>query len=143
MMSRIFEFLDTVFFVLRKRPDQITCLHLYHHSIVPIICWISFKYNGMIPMIRLFLLLNTTVHTFTYAYFALTSVIPALRTHLWIKRSVIQMEILQFVILSVYGLILYYKQTGYPMIWFGFVVGQTPLFFLLFYNFYRKTNKKY
>ena len=143
MIARIGEFFDTVFFVLRKKPEQITSLHLYHHSIVPIVCWVSFKHNGMIPFIRLFLFINTTMHTITYTYFAISAVIPALKTHLWLKRVIIKLEILQFVILGIYGLILYFKQTGYPMLWFGLTVGQTPLFFFfLFFNFYSNKNKK-
>ena len=137
------EFMDTIFFVLRKRWHQITRLHLYHHSIVPIVCWLSFKHNGMIPYIRLYLFLNCTVHMFVYSYFLITSILPALKTHLWLKRSLIKLEILQFIVLGVYGVVLYFKQTGYPMVWFGFTVGQMPLFFVLFCNFYKnKKNKK-
>ena len=31
-ISKIVDFLDTVFFILRKKDNQITFLHLYHHT---------------------------------------------------------------------------------------------------------------
>ena len=34
-MSRFLDMLDTVFFVLRKKNNQVTFLHVYHHTAVP------------------------------------------------------------------------------------------------------------
>jgi hypothetical protein len=36
-MSRFADMLDTVFFVLRKKNNQITFLHVYHHTAVPLL----------------------------------------------------------------------------------------------------------
>lgn len=36
-LSKYVDLLDTVFFVLRKKYSQITPLHLYHHTAVPIL----------------------------------------------------------------------------------------------------------
>lgn len=43
-MAKIMELLDTVFFVLRKKNSQVTFLHLYHHSLMPICSFIGVKY---------------------------------------------------------------------------------------------------
>lgn len=40
-MSKFVDFMDTFFFVFRKKYNQISFLHLYHHVSVPIIGWIS------------------------------------------------------------------------------------------------------
>lgn len=37
--SKLIEFLDTVFFVLRKKTSQITFLHVYHHASMFNIWW--------------------------------------------------------------------------------------------------------
>lgn len=42
-LTRYAEWLDTVFFVLRKRNSQLTFLHLYHHSIVPLLGWYGYR----------------------------------------------------------------------------------------------------
>ena len=44
-MTRFMDLLDTVFFALRKKDSQITFLHLYHHTVVPILCWLCLKVN--------------------------------------------------------------------------------------------------
>lgn len=43
-LSKLTEFADTTFFVLRKKKSQITMLHLYHHSLTPLEAWILVKF---------------------------------------------------------------------------------------------------
>lgn len=43
-LSKLTEFADTVFFVLRKKKSQITWLHLYHHSLTPMEAWLLVKF---------------------------------------------------------------------------------------------------
>lgn len=43
-LSKLTEFADTIFFVLRKKKSQVTWLHLYHHSLTPIEAWILVKF---------------------------------------------------------------------------------------------------
>jgi hypothetical protein len=40
-ISKFTEFFDTFFFVLRKRYDQVSTLHIIHHGIMPFSgeCW--------------------------------------------------------------------------------------------------------
>lgn len=42
--SKLSEFADTIFFVLRKKKSQITWLHLYHHSLTPFEAWLLVKF---------------------------------------------------------------------------------------------------
>lgn len=42
--SKLIELLDTVFFLLRKKTRQISFLHVYHHSTMPILWWIGVKW---------------------------------------------------------------------------------------------------
>lgn len=47
-LSKLTEFADTVFFVLRKKKTQITWLHLYHHALTPMEAWLLVKFiSGM------------------------------------------------------------------------------------------------
>lgn len=43
-MCKVTELLDTVFFVLRKKQNQISFLHVYHHTLMPICGFIGLKY---------------------------------------------------------------------------------------------------
>ena len=42
--SKIIEFFDTFFFILRKKNNQITVLHIYHHSTMVCLWWIGTKW---------------------------------------------------------------------------------------------------
>lgn len=43
-LSKLTEFCDTIFFVLRKKKTQITWLHLYHHALTPMEAWLLVKF---------------------------------------------------------------------------------------------------
>ena len=43
-MAKIIELLDTVFFVLRKKYSQVSFLHLYHHTLMPVCSFVGVKY---------------------------------------------------------------------------------------------------
>jgi len=42
--SKLLEFIDTIFFVLRKKNGQISFLHVYHHATMFPIWWIGVKW---------------------------------------------------------------------------------------------------
>lgn len=42
--SKVIDLLDTIFFVMRKKQNQITFLHVYHHSITALFSWGYLKF---------------------------------------------------------------------------------------------------
>lgn len=44
-MSRIIDIADTVFIILRKKFDQLSFLHVYHHFIMLVLPWFYLKYT--------------------------------------------------------------------------------------------------
>src|SRR5580698_5469398 len=98
--------------------------------------------NPMAPIIRLFIIINTLIHVLMYTYYWLSSYGPAVQKHLWWKKYITLMQIIQFIVCGSYGVVLYFLQTGYPMGWFVAIVGQNPIFIVLFYRFYSQSYKK-
>jgi elongation of very long chain fatty acids protein 6 len=66
-ISKLYELGDTLFIVLRKQP--LIFLHWYHHVTVFIYVWYS--YTDHTAPGRWFMVMNYTVHSFMYTYYAL------------------------------------------------------------------------
>jgi hypothetical protein len=43
-MTKVFDLIDTVVFVLRKKPNQITFLHVFHHISMVVNGWVGVKF---------------------------------------------------------------------------------------------------
>ncbi|XP_055611987.1 elongation of very long chain fatty acids protein 7-like [Uranotaenia lowii] len=72
MCLRMVELIETIFFVLRKKQNQVSALHVYHHISTFLIVWWSLKlslsYQEMSIMV-----LNSIVHIIMYSYYLLSS----------------------------------------------------------------------
>ncbi|KAI1309051.1 Elongation of very long chain fatty acids protein 1 [Halotydeus destructor] len=95
---KIFDLLDTVFFILRKKHNQVTVLHVVHHAIMPLttvfaakVCWNSF--------IGAIVLLNSFVHVLMYTYYFLSSFGPEMQPYLWWKKHLTAIQLIQFTVL--------------------------------------------
>lgn len=137
-MTRFLDLFDTVFFVLRKKNNQITFLHLYHHTLVPIIGYMTMKIAPQAPVVGLFLMFNTFIHSVMYLYYALAAFGPHLQKYLWWKKYITQLQLIQFATCGIYGIFMVFLQEGFPpgLFWLGFA--QNPFFFYMFYDFYKK-----
>lgn len=119
---RLSEYLDTIFFTLRKKQNQVTFLHVFHHAFVPMYAfWVlrtaPLRYNVFI------ILINSFIHVLMYFYYFLATfqqpqdssgtrkesdpgIIMAIITQLLkFKKYMTQLQILQFVALAVYSFI--------------------------------------
>ncbi|XP_022110900.1 elongation of very long chain fatty acids protein 6-like [Acanthaster planci] len=67
VLSKLPELGDTVFIVLRKQ--KLIFLHWYHHITVLIYSW--YTYPQLVAPSRYFVLMNFTVHSLMYTYYAL------------------------------------------------------------------------
>ena len=100
--SKFIEFADTVFMVLRKKNQQVSKLHVIHHSVVPLSVWIGLKFAPT-AINMWFPFLNSLVHTFMYAYYGLMAVEGSLNSNVKIlvkrfKPWVTRIQIIQFVL---------------------------------------------
>lgn len=67
VLSKLPEFGDTIFIVLRKQP--LIFLHWYHHILTLLYCWYAFK--DFTASSRWFIVMNLFVHSLMYSYYAL------------------------------------------------------------------------
>ncbi|KAK6989784.1 Elongation of very long chain fatty acids protein 2 [Biomphalaria glabrata] len=94
--SKAIELLDTVCMIARKKFEQVTFLHWFHHASMLNIWWWTMMF---IPggMSWFGSCMNCLVHVVMYLYYGL-SVIPSLRNKLWWKRYITRFQLLQFCI---------------------------------------------
>ncbi|KAF6731553.1 Elongation of very long chain fatty acids protein 5 [Oryzias melastigma] len=138
--SKLIEFADTFFFILRKNNHQITFLHVYHHASMLNIWWFVMNW---IPCGHSYFgaSLNSFVHVVMYSYYGLSS-IPALRPYLWWKKYITQLQLIQFVLTIWQTACAAVWPCGFPIRWLYFQISYMGTFVLLFSNFYIQTYKK-
>lgn len=132
--SKAIEFMDTVFMVVRKRFNQITFLHVFHHSTMLIIWWIVMTW---IPGGQAWFgpVLNSTVHVFMYGYYGL-SVIPALREKLWWKKYITMFQLTQFMLIFTHTFTGLLRGCDYPLWGQLLLNGYMIVMLILFTNFF-------
>lgn len=138
VMLKVSELLDTVFFVLRKKTEHVSFLHLLHHTLALSTVWINVNL-AVFGHVALFPLLNCSVHIVMYGYYALAALPAHLRPNLWWKPYVTIFQIAQFFVLMVHGLIPVFHDCDFPPVYAFFMFLETGLFFVLFSDFYKKT----
>lgn len=99
-MIKLVDLMDTIFFVLRRKQNQITFLHVYHHMSVVVIAlvYVRFTFSEQVPILAF---LNSLVHVFMYSYYFLAGLGPEMQKRLWWKRYITSMQLVQFVMLFV------------------------------------------
>ena len=63
---------ETGIFVLRKKDNQTTALHLYHHVSTFLLAWITLKYNAISPL-TFMSFINSFIHIIMYIYYLLAA----------------------------------------------------------------------
>ena len=149
--SKYYEYLDTVFLVLRKK--QLIFLHVIHHAVVAPLFWMFFEVAFTFHWLQA--LTNMFVHFFMYYYYMYSALPKGVQNILppvgW-KKHLTTMQIVQFISdLAVTTYILMYiprctarfddvlntHPEGMMVIMFGYFIGF--LFLVLFMNFFYQT----
>nr|XP_024655773.1 elongation of very long chain fatty acids protein 4-like [Maylandia zebra] len=94
-ISKGIEYLDTVFFILRKKFNQVTFLHVYHHCSMFTLWWIGIKWvAGGQSFFGAHM--NAMIHVLMYLYYGLASCGPKIQKYLWWKKYLTIIQMIQF-----------------------------------------------
>ncbi|KAH9506640.1 Elongation of very long chain fatty acids protein 7 [Dermatophagoides farinae] len=139
-ISKFIDYMDTVFLVLRKKNDHITVLHVYHHVSVPIVGWFANWMSPTMPVLGLFAMLNSFCHMLMYTYYSLAALGGhRVRPYLCWKRYITCLQLLQFLILGLYGLYLNFRHIDYPQSFRWLLISQAIIYLIMFGNFYKRS----
>ncbi|KAJ8984836.1 hypothetical protein NQ317_013036 [Molorchus minor] len=111
--SKFTEFMDTIFFVLRKKYDHITTLHVIHHGIMPMSVWFGVKFTPG-GHSTFFGFLNSFVHIIMYFYYMLSALGPQTQKYLWWKKYLTTLQMAQFVGIMLHAFQLLFIDCNYP-----------------------------
>lgn len=118
----------------RRKPEQVTFLHAYHHGTMFVIWWIGAKFvaggQSISPII-----VNSFVHIIMYTYYLLA----ALGISVWWKRYITQLQLAQFWTMVMCPIISLYVECDFPVWMHAALIAYMFSMIALFWNFYRTT----
>lgn len=115
--NKFIELLDTVFMVVRKKSDQVSFLHVWHHSIMSW-SWLAVLWANPGGDAYFGSMLNSFIHVVMYSYYLLS----ALKLPCPWKKYVTMLQLGQFAIIFVQG-------------WYAIYLGSTPTWLTLIQQF--------
>lgn len=133
--SKLLEFMDTVFFILRKKNNQVSFLHVYHHASMFPIWWMGVKWVAG-GQSFFGAMINSFIHVLMYSYYGISALGPEFQKYLWWKRYLTRLQLVQFVAGMVHAAQSLILDCAFPkwMQWSLIFYGSTIL--SLFLNFY-------
>nr|XP_026485761.1 elongation of very long chain fatty acids protein AAEL008004-like [Vanessa tameamea]XP_026485763.1 elongation of very long chain fatty acids protein AAEL008004-like [Vanessa tameamea] len=140
--SKFTEFFDTLFFVLRKKNEHVSMLHVIHHGIMPMSVWFGLKFapGGHSTF---FALLNTFVHIVMYFYYMVSAMGPKYQKYIWWKKYLTAFQMVQFVLIFSHQLqVLFRPSCQYPRVFVYWIAMHGFLFLFLFSDFYKARYNK-
>lgn len=115
--SKAFDFLDTVFIVMRRKWRQLIFLHMYHHCSIFLVYWLNINagYDGDVYYT---IVVNSFIHFVMYGYYEATTfniTVPKI-----IKKLVTNMQRIQFVTMNIQAIYILVMGCPYPnrITWF-------------------------
>ncbi|CAO1432089.1 unnamed protein product [Diamesa tonsa] len=135
--SKCLEFMDTMFFILRKKDKQLSFLHIYHHSTMFFFWWIGVKF---VPTGSTFFpaLVNSFIHVVMYSYYGLAAIGPHMQPYLWWKRYLTILQLVQFAGAIILGINAIINGCDFPL-WMQYTLCvYMASFLVLFGKFYVK-----
>lgn len=139
--SKFIEFLDTIFFVLRKKDNQVTTLHLIHHMTMPFNVWFTIRFapGGHSSFCSF---VNSFVHVVMYSYYGLSALGPHMQKYLFWKKYITKIQLTQFMLVMGHSFQLLFRECDYPRIFMAYIGFYSILFMFMFSDFYIKAYRK-
>lgn len=140
-ISKFTEFFDTLFFILRKKYQHVSTLHVIHHGCMPFSVWMGMKFapGGHSTF---FAMLNSFVHIVMYFYYMVAALGPKYQKYIWWKKYLTAFQMVQFVAIFTHQFQLLFTDCNYPkgfMVWIGL---HGVMFLFLFSDFYKQAYSK-
>ena len=99
-LTKLVEYCDTLFFILRKKFSHVNFLHVYHHASMSVYLWLVVNFLPTAPsFVPAFG--NAIIHVIMYTYYFLAALGPKYTKYLWWKKHLTKLQLIQFVTIMV------------------------------------------
>ncbi|XP_018316191.1 elongation of very long chain fatty acids protein AAEL008004 [Mycetomoellerius zeteki] len=139
---KLFDYVETCIFVLRKKQNQVSGLHVYHHVSNLVFLWYYLKYilDERATFLSLF---NCSVHVIMYIYYFIAAWSPKLQQMVSsIKPLVTKLQMVQFIVMIALLLQFLNPNCETPRGIVPIFIGNLFVFLYLFYDFHKKSYTK-
>ncbi|XP_018797120.1 PREDICTED: elongation of very long chain fatty acids protein 7-like [Bactrocera latifrons] len=138
-LFKVIDYVETIFFVLRKSFKQVSFLHVYHHIMMSTFNYYLGTYYGGMGQYASVVILNCAVHGFMYTYYFMA----ALNTKmgLWWKKYITRLQLTHFVLVLLHHSypLIFRPKCEFPKGLLWFAVFQSFVMLYLFGKFYVRT----
>jgi len=144
-ISKHVEFFDTYFFILKQKWNQVSTLHVVHHTLMAYTWWWGVKISpGGLGTFHAWI--NSLVHFVMYFYYGMSALGPEYRKFLWWKKYLTNFQMTQFVVVvgHMANIMIRFPDCSYPGPFKMIIALYGILFFYLFAGFWVQaySNKK-
>ncbi|GMH50062.1 hypothetical protein TrLO_g5080 [Triparma laevis f. longispina] len=156
-LSKIWDFWDTIFIVIGKKWNQLSFLHVYHHTTIFLFYWLNSRVN-FDGDIYLTIVLNGLIHTVMYTYYfvSMHTKIPAKLANdgksgtsvpIWWKSVLTMQQMVQFCCMMTQAVYLLATECAQPpkiitQVYLVYIFSLLLLFAQFFVKSYMKPKKK-
>merc|ERR1719487_121837 len=102
-LSKILDFADTFFMIVKGNWRQVSFLHVYHHASIFLIYWLNSQAN-FDGDIYFTVVLNSFIHFIMYGYYLVTCF--NIKVPVFIKKSITNAQLIQFCCMETQGVYL-------------------------------------
>lgn len=145
-LCKYLDFVDTLIIILRKKSNQLSFLHLWHHSTIAIVWgWVVYTWpaENSSAVYAYGAWINSCIHVLMYSYYACTAM--NLSPPSYLKKSVTAAQLTQFascIVHAVLALFLDVTPIQYNCVQVVYHIGMLKLFLPLLLGSNKSTAKK-
>lgn len=123
---------------MRKKMNQVSFLHMYHHTMMPVCAYIGVRFlpGGHGTLLGL---INTLVHVIMYFYYMVSALGPQYQKYLQWKSYVTVIQMVQFLVVFAHSIQVFFRDCDYPRPIAGLLAINAVIFLYMFGSFYYRS----
>jgi len=138
-ISKYIDYIDTIIIILRKKNNQLSFLHIYHHSTISILWGLILKAKEANNISYFGCFINSFIHSIMYSHYLYTS-LGFINPY---KKLITKAQIIQFYLCIFYSIYIIYYNFTISIIYPYIQIIYCLIMIILFQDYYKKKLNNY